>query len=1119
MSIVPLLLNCTTRRRFNKMATATAKSASTTLWNDKWTLENVSKIKGVIVESILPLPEWNIIGIKGKCAKSGANLLHLATKQEECRAMAISFKTQPRDSTGAPHILEHTVLCGSKKFPVKDPFFKMLDRSLSFYMNAWTASDWTMYPFCVGNATDWKNLRAIYTDAVFSPLLEKQDFQQEGWRIEDGQIKGIVFNEMKGALWSDGGEAMFHQSLQENILPGTTYSHCSGGDPLHIPRLSHQALKEFHQKFYSPSNSLFLSYGGGDVEELKEHWEWIGDELSGAKSNVVGDNNDNNVQNINNVEATKSSLAPSTGTKQNLSTPMDGFIPLDGEKVVSNLTCPIDPSDPEGKLCRISFSFLTPEDLQSLQDKFNLSIISSILLDGPSSPMHKALLGGSDSNNKFGKDYMSITGFDSSYQRPMVNIALQGVPIAFLSNDDGQVIRDCIMETIKMVIASPQDNGFDSKRVESHLDQLAISRQTDRGLESPLFFFQTLASTWAHAEPSLLGSLELEGRVASFKRSIKEDPSFVAEMLRKLFTDNTNILRTIQRPSLGHQNVLLEKEEELRVSLLEQQHKASEEDQNVVNGAAAVAAGDDDGKECLPILEEQEIPKSSNLIGFSKFRSCDDTTADTTTTATAANYTKSSPLSNSLLYWRAKVPLKGDFDISLLPLLLECIEELGPKGRDYGEWESECKSLTGSSMSVSVVNDWNEANVSSLMFSSKCLKEKWDNMFTLWKNTLANLNWSNVGRLRQLVESKTSGSMMDIGSNGHSYAKSLASALLFGPSSSQWRDEVCGGHGLLGVSVMKLLEKSLSSTTSAYENLAKSLCALSERLLSSIEKNSISVSIISSGDGDCDDDRGFNESVIIKTSQEFLKGLPDLLPKNCFSTNNSDNDKLLNLPKAKTPTSKKVVLSLPFQTCFASKVCRVMNESTCLVSPEKDSLKERASWTLLCKIISSQFLHKEIREKGGAYGGGVGFDCHSGTMAFYTYRDPNPLMSMETFAKSFKWFMDGDVKTINARHVLEAKLSIIGAIDKPTKLGSQGLGLQFHSITDEWRQLYRDQLLSVTLEDLKNLCSLYLSRPVKEVDEAMVVLCGDDNSSLKAVDTFVTEHSFTKMKLEDFSEQ
>lgn len=1110
MNIVPLLLNCTTRRRFNKMATATAKLASTTLWNDKWTLENVSKIKGVIVESILPLPEWNMIGIKGRCAKSGANLLHLVTKQEECRAMAISFKTQPRDSTGAPHILEHTVLCGSKKFPVKDPFFKMLDRSLSFYMNAWTASDWTMYPFCVGNATDWKNLRDIYTDAVFSPLLEKQDFQQEGWRIEDGNIKGIVFNEMKGALWSDGGEAMFHQNLQENILPGTTYSHCSGGDPLHIPRLTHQALKEFHQKFYSPSNSLFLSYGGGGVEELKEHWEWIGDELSGAKSNVVGessvvgdnvgDNNDDN-----NVENTKSSIATSTSTKQNLPTPMDGFIPLNGEKV-SNLTCPIDPSDPEGKLCRISFSFLTPEDLQSLQDKFNLSIISSLLLDGPSSPMHKALLGGSDSNNKFGKDYMSITGFDSSYQRPMVNIALQGVPIAFLSND-GQVIRDSIMETIKMVIASPQANGFDSKRVESHLDQLAISRQTDRGLESPLFFFQTLASTWAHAEPCLLGSLELEGRVASFKRSIEEDPSFVARTLRKLFIDNTNVLRTIQRPSLEHQNVLLAKEEALRVSLLEQ-HKVSEDDQNV-NGAADAADGDD-GKECLPILEEQEIPKNSNLIGFSKCTSGFDTTA------TATNLTKSSPLSNSLLYWRAKVPLKGDFDISLLPLLLECIEELGPKGRDYGEWESECKSLTGSSMSVSVVNDWNEANVSSLMFSSKCHKEKWENMLTLWKNTLADLNWSNVGRLRQLVESKTSGSMMDIGSNGHSYAKGLASALLFGPSSSQWRDEVCGGRGLLGVSVMKLVEESLSSTSSAYEDLAKSLCLLSERVFSSIEKNSISVSIISSGG-----DGGVNESVIIKTSQELLKGLPDLLPKMCSFTqsNDGDGDKLLKLPKAKTPTSKKVVLSLPFQTCFASKVCRVMNESTCLVSPEKDSLKERASWTLLCKIISSQFLHKEIREKGGAYGGGVGFDCHSGTMAFYTYRDPNPLMSMDTFAKSFKWFMDGDVKTINARHVLEAKLSIIGAIDKPTKLGSQGLGLQFHSITDEWRQLYRDQLLSITLEDLKNLCSLYLSTPVKEVDEAMVVLCGDDNSSLKAVDTFVTEHSYTKMKLEDFSGQ
>ncbi|XP_041378980.1 LOW QUALITY PROTEIN: presequence protease, mitochondrial-like [Gigantopelta aegis] len=170
--------------------------------------------------------------------------------------------TTPMDSTGVSHILEHTTLCGSKNYPVRDPFFKMLSRSLSTFMNAFTANDWTLYPFSTQNSKDYRNLLSVYLDCIFHPNLREMDFHQEGWRLEHESpndknsplvFKGVVFNEMKGVFGNP--ENLFMMELQRKLLPSHTYSHVSGGAPLKILDLTWEALKEFHSKHYHPSNS------------------------------------------------------------------------------------------------------------------------------------------------------------------------------------------------------------------------------------------------------------------------------------------------------------------------------------------------------------------------------------------------------------------------------------------------------------------------------------------------------------------------------------------------------------------------------------------------------------------------------------------------------------------------------------------------------------------------------------------------------------------------------------------------------------------------------------------------------------------------------------------------
>uniref|UniRef100_A0A8C1Y8H6 Pitrilysin metalloproteinase 1 n=1 Tax=Cyprinus carpio TaxID=7962 RepID=A0A8C1Y8H6_CYPCA len=231
------------------------------------------KLHGFTVKEVTAVPDLFLTAVKLSHDATGAQYLH-AARDDSNNLFSVQFRTTPMDSTGVPHILEHTVLCGSQRFPCRDPFFKMLNRSLSTFMNAFTASDYTMYPFSTQNAKDFQNLLSVYLDAVFFPCLRELDFWQEGWRLEHETptdpssrlvFKGVVFNEMKG-VFSDN-ERLYAQHLQNKLLPDHTYAVVSGGEPLAIPDLTWEQLKHFHATHYHPSNARFFTYGDLPLEQ------------------------------------------------------------------------------------------------------------------------------------------------------------------------------------------------------------------------------------------------------------------------------------------------------------------------------------------------------------------------------------------------------------------------------------------------------------------------------------------------------------------------------------------------------------------------------------------------------------------------------------------------------------------------------------------------------------------------------------------------------------------------------------------------------------------------------------------------------------------------------------
>jgi presequence protease len=204
----------------------------------------------------------------------GCKLVHLKAADPN-KAFAVMFRTTPANNSGVAHCLEHIALCGSSRFPVRDPFMKMLSRSLNSYMNAWTGSDFTMYPFATKNEKDFYNLLAVYLDASFFPLLTYPDFLQEAWRLEINkgklEYKGVVFNEMKGKA-ADPNDVLMVNMMKE-VLPGTCYEFNSGGDPRAIPQLKYEDLKLFHQQFYHPCNATFFMYGDMDIAKAMREVE------------------------------------------------------------------------------------------------------------------------------------------------------------------------------------------------------------------------------------------------------------------------------------------------------------------------------------------------------------------------------------------------------------------------------------------------------------------------------------------------------------------------------------------------------------------------------------------------------------------------------------------------------------------------------------------------------------------------------------------------------------------------------------------------------------------------------------------------------------------------------
>ncbi len=437
------------------------------------------------------IPEINGVARLYEHKKSGARLLSIQNDDEN-KVFGITFRTPPRTSNGIAHIMEHSVLCGSRKYPVKEPFIELAKGSLNTFLNAFTFPDKTCYPVASQNLKDLFNLMDVYLDAVFYPLIPPETLMQEGWHYEieapDQPLtfKGVVFNEMKGA-YSSPDDLLGDKSRQVLFAADHPYAMDSGGDPLVIPDLTYEEFRAFHRRYYHPANAYIWMYGDGPDEEERLRYldSWLRDFDRREVDSVI-----------------------------------PAQPPFDAPR---RETIPYDAGGAEDPKAYLTVNWLLPDGLD-VQTGLALEILAHILLGTPASPLRKTLI-----DSGLGEDV--IGGLDDHLRQPVFNAGMKGVRPENLER-----VETLILDTLRDLARE----GLDPNTVEASLNtiEFLLREQNTGRFPRGLFLMLRALTTWLY-DGDPLDALAFEAPLAAVKAAAAQG-GFFEGLIERFLNQNTH---------------------------------------------------------------------------------------------------------------------------------------------------------------------------------------------------------------------------------------------------------------------------------------------------------------------------------------------------------------------------------------------------------------------------------------------------------------------------------------------------------------------------------------------------------------------------------------------------
>ncbi len=912
---------------------------------------------------------------------TGAKHYHIASDNTE-NVFMVALRTIPQDSTGVAHILEHTSLCGSDKYPVRDPFFMMTRRSLNTFMNAFTSSDWTAYPFASQNRKDFFNLMDVYLDAVFFSRLDELDFAQEGHRIEfekEGDTesplvyKGVVFNEMKGAMSSP--VSLLWQTLSKHLFSTTTYHHNSGGDPEVIPSLSYDQLKAFYSSHYHPSNAVFMSFGDLSASELQQRFE------TGALSRFDAQSQDISVPDELRYHA-----------------------PIRIEEAY-----PLEDDDASGKT-HVVLGWLLGNSTD-LEQELEAHLLSRVLLDNSASPLRYAL-----ESSDLGNAPSPLCGLEDSNREMSFMCGMEGT-----EPEQADAVEAMVMQVLEQVA----EQGVEQSQIEAALHQLELSQREIGGDGYPYglqLMLTGLGAAIHRGDP--IAAINLDPVLESLHLKIKQ-PDYIQQLVKRWLIDNQHRVRLTLRPDMQmakrRDQAEADKLARIKAGLDEAQT------QQLIDQAAAlkVRQSQIDDETVLPKVGLEDVPDSINIP-----------TAEQQTLSCGERvfYGRGT---NGLVYQQllVELPELTELQQQLLPHYTSCITELGYGELSYQQAQARQASVTGGINAYASVRgaiDDEQQVKGYLTLSGKALAHNAEHLVELIALTFKQLRFDEHSKIRELMAQKLARKQQSITGSGHALAMMAASSH-YSPSALLSDRQ----QGLQSICYLRQLEAGLNDTAKM-TLLADQLAEIHTLML-----NAPRHFLVVAEPARCDE--------LDQALQQHWQPLITDTPFNTFT-----------LPPVRE--SVKQVWGTNTQVNFCAKAFATV------VVEHPDA----APLTVLGEFLRNGFLHRAIREQGGAYGSGASQDSSSACFRFFSYRDPRLTETLDDFDNSIEWLLDNEHP---ANRLEEAILGVVSSIDKPGSPAGEAKQA-YHSTlfgrTPAQRQQFRSRVLTVGMADLQRVAKSYL---------------------------------------------
>ncbi|CAL5227379.1 g10329 [Coccomyxa viridis] len=708
--------------------------------------------------------------------KTGAEVMSLVNDDEN-KTFGAVFRTPVDNSKGIPHILEHSVLCGSKKYPIKEPFVELMKGSLNTFLNAFTYPDRTCYPVASTNLQDYYNLVDVYLDAVLYPncVQDPKTFAQEGWHYElenpedDLSFKGVVFNEMKGVYSSP--DSMNSRATQHALFPDNTYGDDSGGDPAAIPDLNFDEFKAFHERYYHPSNGRFWFYGD---DPPQERLRLLADFLDNFEARPVD-----------------STVKPQ---------------PLFSEprRVVERYAAGEGAGEDDAGKAFVSLNWLLSEEHMDLETELAWGFLDYLLLGTSAAPLRKAL------NDSGLGEALIGGGLGDELRQPVFSLGMKGV-----KPEDANKVEELIMSKLDSIAAE----GFTDTATEAAINTIEFSLRENNTGSFPrgLSLMLRAMSSWIY-DKDPFQPLEWTKDLEHFKGRLASGEDIFGPLIRKYLLENKHRVSVEMLPD---KDLAAQREAAERDRLATVRSAMGPEDiEAVIKETRELKERQEtpdkpEALQCMPSLQLADIPRQANTIPT------DVASVSDATLLTHDLFT------NNVLYAEVAMPMRNlpAGLLSLVPLFCRCLTQMGTQKESFIELTERIGRKTGGLSVSPFVSDkrGSPEPLALIMISGKAMSDKAGDLLELFHDVLLTARLDDQERFKQMVlETKASLESGVIGA-GHRFATTRLDAQR---STAGWAKEQMGG-----ISYLFFIRKLAQRVESEWDSVKADLESIRSNLL------------------------------------------------------------------------------------------------------------------------------------------------------------------------------------------------------------------------------------------------------------------------------------------------